>query len=227
MNMANRHRPESSITSSIVSVGRGGGRGFVIEIPGQRHGRVPVTLRERMIVTAAHCLPSPPTPHPWAQDSRSWKLLAPLGERPSIVATCRFVDPVADIALIGSPDNQEMYEEAEAYEALTDAATALPIGFLPSKFAAELNGWLLSLDGAWFSCTVTIGQMAVCGPTRHVQSKAVCRDRPLSQITVLLSVSFPAPTKRRKQRAAPTLGLAPISLRGYCNVLLLKQPHRV
>jgi hypothetical protein len=154
MNMANRHRPESSITSSIVSVGRGGGRGFVIEIPGQRQGRVPVTLRERMIVTAAHCLPSLPTPHPWALDSRSWKLLAPLGERPSIVATCRFVDPVADIALLGSPDNQEMYEEAEAYEALTDAATALPIGFLPSKFAAELNGWLLSLDGAWFSCTV-------------------------------------------------------------------------
>jgi hypothetical protein len=115
---------------------------------------VPVTLRERMIVTAAHCLPSLPTPHPWAQDSRNWKLLAPLGERPSIVATCRFVDPVADIALLGSPDNQEMYEEAEAYEALTDAATALPIGFLPSKFAAELNGWLLSLDGAWFSCTV-------------------------------------------------------------------------
>jgi hypothetical protein len=88
--------------TAIVRVG--GGRGFVIES----------AFDERLVVTAAHCLPSMPEPHPWADDTRIWKLLAPLGEKPSIVAECRFVDPVADIAVLGSPDNQSLWDEAEA-----------------------------------------------------------------------------------------------------------------
>jgi hypothetical protein len=133
-------KPGSDIRHAVVVVGDG--RGFVVET---KHG-------DRLVFTAAHCLPELPEPHPWAD--RSWRLLAPLGKKPSVVATCLFVDPVGDIAVLGSPGEQEQYEEAEAYEAFIQAATPLSVGSLQSKMFAEFNGWLLSVDGKWFHCAV-------------------------------------------------------------------------
>jgi hypothetical protein len=66
------------------------------------------------------------------------------------MAECRFVDPIADIAVLGSPDGQVLYKEAEEYETLTEAATPLAISDPPKKSSA----WLLSLAGRWFHCTV-------------------------------------------------------------------------
>ena len=65
---------------------------------------------------------------------------------------CRFVDPIADIAVLGSPGNPH----ADEYKALMEAATALSIG---GSQRNPVNFWvparLLSLDGhRWFSCTV-------------------------------------------------------------------------
>jgi hypothetical protein len=60
------------------------------------------------------------------------------------------VDPVADIAVLGTPDNQDLYEEAEAYEELVGSATPFRIGDVPENGRA----WLLSLEGEWFECTV-------------------------------------------------------------------------
>ena len=114
-------------------------------------------IDERLVVTAAHCLPQMPEPHPWADETRIWKLLAPLGEEPDIVAECRFVDPVADIAVLGSPNSQDMFEEAEAYDALV-AAAALPVGLLPRKEYAKSDAWMLSLAGRWQPCTVNYTQ---------------------------------------------------------------------
>jgi hypothetical protein len=63
-------------------------------------------------------------------------------------AECLFADPIGDIAVLGSPDGQELNEEAAAYEALTDDAMPLAIA------AAARDGevWLLSLGGTWFQC---------------------------------------------------------------------------
>ncbi len=58
---------------------------------------------------------------------RHKKLLAPLGQKPSIWCECLFVDPIADLAILGCPDDQELSEEAEAYEALTEPAVPLKI----------------------------------------------------------------------------------------------------
>ena len=67
-------------------------------------------------------------------------------------AVCRFVDPIADIAVLGSPNAPH----ADDYKALTATATALPIADRvrrhPVNFLA--SPWLLSLDGRWFSCTI-------------------------------------------------------------------------
>ena len=64
---------------------------------------------------------------------------------------CRFVDPIADVAVLGSPDAPR----ADDYKALMATATVLPIG---DAVRHPVNFWvparLLSLDGRWFSCTI-------------------------------------------------------------------------
>jgi hypothetical protein len=55
---------------ALVAVGEQGGRGFVIK-----------TRSNPLVITAAHCLPALPVPHPWAEESRVWRALAPIGEK--------------------------------------------------------------------------------------------------------------------------------------------------
>jgi hypothetical protein len=51
---------------------------------------------------------------------------------------------VADVAVLGSPDNQALWDEAEAYEALTEEK-AIRVG----EAAPEQSVWLLELNGRW------------------------------------------------------------------------------
>ena len=97
------------LKSGIITVGHG--RGFVVEGAG-----------ERLVITAAHCLPSlPPAQSFFGPKERNYgPLLAPLGSEPRAWAVCRFVDPIADIAVLGSPDNPH----ADDYKALMGTATA-------------------------------------------------------------------------------------------------------
>jgi len=82
------------LKSGVITVGHG--RGFVDEGAG-----------ERLVITAAHCLPSlPPAGSSFGLVARTFgPLLALRGEEPSAWAVCRFVDPIADIAVLGSSDN--------------------------------------------------------------------------------------------------------------------------
>jgi hypothetical protein len=129
------------LKSGVITVGHG--RGFVVEGAG-----------ERLVITAAHCLPPlPPALTSFGREClRTYgPLLARRGEEPYASAVCRFVDPIADIAVLGSPD----YPYADDYEALMGAATVLPFGDAVQR---PVNFWaparLLSLDGRWFSCTI-------------------------------------------------------------------------
>jgi hypothetical protein len=136
----------------VVKVGDG--RGFVFEQRISTTGfakRKPIKglqlrrfIERRLIFTAAHCLPKLPPAHAAAFNSeRTYKLLGSLdGTKENVCAECLFVDPVADIAVLGCPDNQELYEEAEGYEDLTDDAPVVPIGKPRSG-----KGWILALDG--------------------------------------------------------------------------------
>ena len=101
--------------AAVVTVGAG--RGFIV---GMGH--------QRFIITAAHCLPELPPPGDIFTEERTyWHLLARLNSPPSILAECVFVDPVADLAVLGSPDNQEFFDEADAFDDLVDSVTALNI----------------------------------------------------------------------------------------------------
>jgi hypothetical protein len=65
-----------------------------------------------------------------------------------------------------SPDDQELYDEASAYNDLMDAATPLAIADAPEKGP----GYLLSLDGEWFECQVkhSGGALWLIDPSRLI-----------------------------------------------------------
>ena len=138
----------ASLSSSVLTVG--GGRGFVVEIPRNYPAHEGA---ERVIVTAAHCLPElpPAGPHTHGWERTYSKLVGMLGKYPTTSVECYFVDPVADVAVLGSPDVQELFEEADAYDELVGRATPLSIADLrPGRSAL-----VLSLNGEWFQCDVS------------------------------------------------------------------------
>jgi hypothetical protein len=55
--------------------------------------------------------------------------------------------------VLGAPDNQQLYEEADAFENLVDNCRPLSIGK-----AQNGDGWMLSLDNRWVRARI-----AVCG----------------------------------------------------------------
>lgn len=129
-----------SSADAVLTVGDG--RGFVVEGNGF----------SRFVITAAHCLPHlPPANLSSFTEERTFKsLLGPLSAKPSIWAECLFADPIADIAVLCSPDNQELPEEAERFDELVEAATALAIAAAGNAKKAQV----LSLNAEWLAVTI-------------------------------------------------------------------------
>jgi hypothetical protein len=159
----------ADLTGSVVKVG--GGRGFVVA-DGDRNI---AEGGKSYVVTAAHCLPSVPPPHlaRYLEEATYPRLVGPLGAKPSVTAACVFVDTMADIAVLGPPDNQELSDEHTQYEAFLsllppfDIAAPPPRGRLrvPAFDADDPPAWrrlgevsfpgrVLSLDGQWIDCNV-------------------------------------------------------------------------
>jgi hypothetical protein len=124
-------------TAGIITVGDG--RGFVIE-----------SARGRLVITAGRCLPSLPLCNGNTAERTYRALLGPLGGVPSVSAECLFVNPVADIAVLGPPDGQKLLDQADVYDELTRGVAALSIVDLWQTGPA----WLLSLYQRWFGCLV-------------------------------------------------------------------------
>ena len=78
----------------------GDGRGFVVTLD-----RYPSGDENRVVITAAHCLPKIPAPHPmrYLAEYTYRSLLGPLGGKCTVWAECLFADVMADIAVLGSP----------------------------------------------------------------------------------------------------------------------------
>jgi hypothetical protein len=155
--------------------------GTVVQVDDGR-GFISATKHARYVVTAAHCVGKLPDPQParYSSEITYQDFIGPLGEPRHVWAECVFMDPIADIAVFGSPYNPALWEEAQAYEALTEQATPFRIGKLrfsrqrprfrevemtvdgerrsfqwrrlrgPSEAASDAR--MLSLDGTWFSC---------------------------------------------------------------------------
>jgi hypothetical protein len=111
----------------------GDGCGFIVQ------GKL-----DRYVITAARCLPH----LPWAQAAASSaegltyeRLLGSLGAEPAVPVECLFVDPIADIAVLGSPDDQAHYGEyaAAAYEALIGPMVPLRVTSPPPPTVGPLQ----------------------------------------------------------------------------------------
>src|SRR5579872_1671132 len=115
----------------------GDGRGFLLHSAHYPH---------TVVVTAAHCLPSLPPAHPaafWYERTYP-DLLGPLTGERKIWTECMFVDPVNDIAVLGTPEPQELYEQARAYD---DVIYNAPVLRLSSNLTKD--GWVMTLDREW------------------------------------------------------------------------------
>jgi hypothetical protein len=163
--------PVFTAIKSLVRVG--GGRGFVVEtrLGGFHH-------TGRLVITAAHCLPNNDG---W--DNALPDLLGKLGDEPSIAAQCIFIDPVADVAVLCTPDTQaeELAADAEAYEALIEAATPLKIGrAIPWETPMPVS--LIALDGHEITgvadhCGMSLGITKMSDPTVKGMSGSPVIDR--------------------------------------------------
>jgi hypothetical protein len=54
-------------------------------------------------------------------------LVGPVGKKRKIWVECLFADHVADLAILGSPDDQELGEEADAYNAFVEPIKPMTI----------------------------------------------------------------------------------------------------
>ncbi len=129
-------------TEAVIRVWRG--RGFIV---------ADAENIDRYIITAAHCLPRlPPRASFSHTEERTYpRLLGQLRtKRRNIWAECLFVDPIADIAVLGQPDNQELAKEAEGYDGLVGNVVPFSIADAPEKG----EGFMLSLEGKWFNVHV-------------------------------------------------------------------------
>jgi hypothetical protein len=136
----------------------GDGRGFVVE------RRVDLGV-EPIIITAAHCLPRLPPPYEhllalpaphlarYLGEETYERLLGPSGAEPTVWATCLFVDPIADIAVLGQPDNQALSRQADAYDRLVKAMEPMAVADAPAQGVELVPGGaaarVLSLGGEW------------------------------------------------------------------------------
>lgn len=133
--------------AAIIRVGYG--RGFVVQ-----------ARTERYVITAAHCLPKLPPPHPWSHSHERYyaKLLGPIEQRRSVWCECIFVNPVADIAVLSSVDSQGgLTKEYDDYGALVDDVEPFSIADVPGRGVGHHRerrspAWLYSLDSEWFQC---------------------------------------------------------------------------
>jgi|HubBroStandDraft_3_1064219.scaffolds.fasta_scaffold200994_1 hypothetical protein len=170
MTITESNRIQSLWSKSVVKVGRGG-RGFVVE----------TDREEKLIITVAHCVPRLPPPmtisHSFERTCR--RHVGEIGKRVRpITVECLFVDPVADLAVLGPTDDDE------AYGAFFEMVSPLPVGrvelsrepiTLPSGAflgasgsnsvlgppRGECDAWLFSLSGEWFRCHVVAGSRAM------------------------------------------------------------------
>ncbi|MEY9532153.1 hypothetical protein [Sinorhizobium fredii] len=128
----------------------GDGRGFIAQ-----------TVANPVIITCAHCLPHmpPATGAIMMTEEKTYpRLVGVLGREPTLTVECLFVDPVADIAVLGEPDGEAFSDEAEAYRAFVEEREGLPI-------AAEQNaawrggnrgGAWLTLEGKWLQQSLEV-----------------------------------------------------------------------
>jgi hypothetical protein len=167
-----RFDEEGPMTAVVAVTARA--RGFVMELANPFNQE-----RHRVVITAAHCLPELPPAHRGSyQHKRTYALLGPLTDKePTIMAECRYVDPVADIAVLGEPDGQAAPAECEAYRSFIEKTGVLRLS--SQRPAGEIRGYLLSTRLRVGACVSLYRQETRCTSKEPSEEwRAACRVRP-------------------------------------------------
>ena len=137
-------------TRSVIKVRRG--RGFVVHGPLYPY-----------VITAAHCLPTddeeqltlPAARVVYREERTFGQMLGPLDREPTLPAKVVFVDPIADLAVLGPPDEHRFGDWA-----LLADAQPFPIARPVVERGPYLRAYLLSLDQQWVPCEIGLGNDA-------------------------------------------------------------------
>jgi hypothetical protein len=116
------------------------GRGFVVAHKGRR-----------LIVTAAHCLPGrqPSAKSVLTAGEHTYRaIVGPLGRGRRVAAQCLFLEPISDVAVLGSPDPKTSPQAAKSYAARVARLAALRIADAPRTTEA----WIRDAEGRWRPC---------------------------------------------------------------------------
>lgn len=131
-----RRKAVKEWSDAIIAVGSG--YGFVVQ-----------GAYDRVVITAAHCLPQLPSSNVGQRAGETLypTLLGPLGGEQTVAAACYFADRISDIAALGFPNGIEAPEEFRQFLQLTDAAT--PLSIVEPVLASLV--WIPSPDRDWLS----------------------------------------------------------------------------
>jgi hypothetical protein len=130
-----------------------GGRAFLLEAKDDA----------RHVITAAHCLPKIPPAHParYLEESTFPDFIGPLDGKADVWAECLFADVMSDLAVLGTPDGQELYEQALAFDAFVENRPALRMSTRQFEAHEDHPGFIFSLEvnlkigkftGIWLPC---------------------------------------------------------------------------
>ena len=140
----------ANVERAVVQLLKLGGRGVLV--PGG------------YILTAAHCVDWDHSGGMVLGEYYHEKVKTADGQ--TLVLSVLAVEPVADIAVLGEPDNQEFYDEAEAFEQFTKLTRPVPLfrdkmkpfdrHRQPSPGAYSVSVRVLNQDRSWLKATAQV-----------------------------------------------------------------------
>jgi hypothetical protein len=130
-----------------------GGRAFLLESDDNK----------RVVVTAAHCLPEIPPAHPgrYANECTFQDFLGPLDGKVDIWVQCQFADIMADIAVLGPPEHDDLYDQYQAFESFAESRPAFRRSARQFAPREKHPGFVLSLENVWVPCILQHGGRGV------------------------------------------------------------------
>jgi len=126
--------------ATVYLLTKGGGRGRGVLVSGN------------LILTAAHCTTFD-TSGAMALDHHRIEVIR-VG-RLTLKVAPYVVEPVRDIAVLGSLDNQAFFEEVEVFEAFCERTHPVPLRIEPYKIRQPFDVYILNRDGNWTKGTAT------------------------------------------------------------------------
>ncbi len=119
-----------------------------------RRGGKGVLIRGGLVLTAAHVIEWTHEGFMALGDDASFLQPIEVGGRQLMVYPLA-VEPVADLAILGAPDEQWIPDEAKAFEQFCEATAAVALATEEFSFGTSVPAYILTHTGRWITGRVT------------------------------------------------------------------------